>query len=274
LLAQEPYKRHAHHTIIVVAKMHNANVPIYLINLARDVERREWMQSQLGKLGLQAIWIEAVLGKALSAEQRDALYDANANGRRYHLPLTAGEIGCYASHLKVWQALVDSKQAMALVLEDDMLVHESLAEVLQLASTQLKAECWDMIKLIGRLREPKRTSKLIANFELIRYQRVPSYTGAYLISRTGAEKLLATRARFARPVDVDLRFWWENDLDIYGLLPYPCDQAPISEQSSIGGKAEKAGWAYRWRRSKFNVHLNAMALWSNCVALKKHWPVD
>ncbi len=254
--------------------MPNINIPIYLINLARDVERREWMQSQLAKLGLQAIWIEAVLGKALSAPGRDALFDAIANASRYHLPLTAGEIGCYASHLKVWQALIDSAAPMALVLEDDMLVHESMPSVLQTAQAQLANHRWDMIKLIGRLQEAKRASRSLGSFELIRYQRVPSYTGAYLISRAGAEKLLATRARFARPVDVDLRFWWENDLDIFGLLPYPCDQAPISEQSSIGGKSEKAGWAYRWRRSKYNVHLNAMSLWSNWVRLKKHWPMD
>jgi GR25 family glycosyltransferase involved in LPS biosynthesis len=39
--------------------------------------------------------------------------------------LSVGEIGCYASHMKAWDALLASRSLFALVLEDDARVSQN-----------------------------------------------------------------------------------------------------------------------------------------------------
>jgi glycosyl transferase, family 25 len=248
--------------------------PIFLINLERDVERRVFMQNQLSALGLVAEWFPAVLGRTLSETAIAALYSVERNQRRYPMPLTAGEIGCYASHLLVWRRLLDSNAEAALVLEDDVELLASLPDVVGLLRDRLDSRRWDMIKLIGRLgRELVLRELNLGAASLIRYRRVPSYTGAYVVSRVGAEKLLASRQPFGRPIDVDLRFWWENRLNVFGALPYPVAHAPIGAASSIGRKGEKLGLAYRLRRTRYNVELSLCSVLGNVFWLQRGWPL-
>jgi GR25 family glycosyltransferase involved in LPS biosynthesis len=56
-----------------------------------------------------------------------------------------GELGCYLSHVQVMRGLLASAAAAALVLEDDVLLHDSLPAVLQ-GLMQHPAR-WDMVKL-------------------------------------------------------------------------------------------------------------------------------
>lgn len=221
----------------------------YLINLPRDAQRRERMQQELAAMHLRHEWVEAVYGKTLSDAERRTWYDEAANQRRYHQALMPGEIGCYASHLQVAQRLLDSGEPYALVLEDDVHLLPELRAVLE-AVAQLPAQ-WDMIKLVGREQEPVlqhwSLPGLTAATRLIRYRRAPSRTGAYLLSRSGAHKLLQTRRPFFRPVDVDIRYWWESDLRLYGVLPYPITRSVDSAQSTIGLQAAPRA-VRRWRK--------------------------
>ena len=122
--------------------------PIYLINLPRDEQRLRVMQQQLDAMQLPFRRMDAVYGKDLSAAERASLYDEARNRRSYHQIMTPGEIGCYASHLRVWQDLAASPHAHALVLEDDVELLPQLPAVL--AAMDELAPQWDMIKLVGR----------------------------------------------------------------------------------------------------------------------------
>ena len=235
----------------------------YLINLPRDAQRRERMQQELAAMHLRHEWVEAVYGKTLSDAERRTWYDEAVNQRRYHQALMPGEIGCYASHLQVAQRLLDSGEPYALVLEDDVHLLPELHAVLE-AVTQLPAS-WDMIKLVGREQEQPLRSWPLPGLQgratLIRYRRVPSRTGAYLLSRRGAAKL-RQRLPFFRPVDVDLRYWWETDLQIYGVQPYPITRSADSAVSTINVQAAPRHvlrwrkiinqWHYSWLNRKMN----------------------
>jgi glycosyl transferase, family 25 len=247
----------------------SASVGIFVINLARDVARREFMQAQLAELQLACTFVPAVLGRELDSAALGALYDAQRNASSYHSPLAAGEIGCYASHLQVWRRVLEMppEQQFALVLEDDMALAEHLPQLLQSILQQTGVTAWHMIKLCGRKTEPvHRRYPLAAGAvpsELVRYVKPPSFTGAYLLSRAGAAVLLKTRARFSRPVDIDLRFWWENQLQLFGLLPYPAHEAPVGAVSSVHKHDSQQRAGYRWRRTKFNVVLNVLSVYHN-----------
>jgi glycosyl transferase, family 25 len=228
--------------------------PIYLINLPKDVARAAHMHSQLAALGLleQLHPMAAVYGRDLSEAETARFYSPDMNARQYHLPLSAGEIGCYVSHLNTWQALVDSGAPGALVLEDDVVLEADLPTLMaQLMSAQDPQ--WDMIKLVGRDHEKTVADwPLNSRHRIVRYARIPSMTAAYFISRSGAQKLLR-RIPFGRPVDIDLRYAWETQLQVYGMLPYPVSLDQSSTVSSIGRRSSPKSWTHRWRRVRQQV---------------------
>jgi len=126
------------------------------------------------------------------------------------------------------------------VLEDDVQLTTEFARVVD-AVCALPGT-WDMVKLMGRSHEKVAARRaLCPGFDLIDYARVPSYTAGYVVSRAGAEKLLSTRVPFGRPIDVDLRFWWENQLTLYGIWPPVVRLSESSETSTIADRRSHYG---------------------------------
>ena len=126
---------------------------------------------------------------------------------------------------------------------------------------------WDMIKLYGR--EPEKIADqgplVQGSLQLISYQRVPSFAAGYVISRSGARKMLEARVPFDRPVDVDIRFWFENDLRVYGVYPSVISLDDTSEISSIWAQKEApANRLQKMRKFKMKLALS----WGNFRASK------
>lgn len=232
--------------------------PILLINLDRDAERCARMQAEFARHGLQGERLPGVLWTALPQTEQDALYSPALNMRGFHKPLVNGEKGCYASHLKAWRWLLDSPHPAVVVLEDDVRLRPDFAAVLQ--SLAASREPWDMVKLIGRAEIGKREkagaqTPLCEGHTLLRYRRVPSLTAGYVINRRGAEKLLATRIPFGRPVDVDLRYWWESQgLLMRGVSPAVIELDETSQDSSIGAKVDERSLGTKLRKAWLRTH--------------------
>ncbi|WP_232788487.1 glycosyltransferase family 25 protein [Macromonas nakdongensis] len=231
--------------------------PVYFVNLACDSDRRQRMEREFARLGIQGRRFDAVLWTGLSEQERLRLYSEDLNLKQYHCPLVSGEKGCYASHLALWQQLCDGTDSAMVVLEDDVELSDDFVPVIEAAMA--KAGDWDMLKLISRSREnPRHATPLTSSgHQLITYRRIPSLTAGYVITRAGAQKLLASRLPFGRPIDIDLRFWWENGLRIRGVLPALLTLHETSEVSSIGQRASRAGKS-RWRQWKNKFIYNFM----------------
>ncbi|HEU4457666.1 MAG TPA: glycosyltransferase family 25 protein [Methylibium sp.] len=209
---------------------------LFVINLAAHEARWQAVARQFEAMGLACERHEASDGSQLPAAERDALFDAALNRRQYHRALCDGEIGCYASHRALWRRLLASGAPSAGVFEDDVELAPELPRVLSAIAQMPRG--WDMVKLAGRAVEKIDTQRPLAwEHTLIQYRRVPCRTSGYVISRAGAEKLLKRRARVGRPVDVDLRHWWECELNLFGVQPYPVREAASSRDSTIHGRA-------------------------------------
>jgi glycosyl transferase family 25 len=227
---------------------------IFLINLASHDARWRAASSQFVSLGLHPDRREAIAGSTLTRSERDVLYDEAQNSRDYHKPLRPGEIGCYASHLQCWRDLVASEERAMAVFEDDVEIAADLPYVLE--AVDRARVPFDLVKLIGRSQEKIRERvPLCRGHELISYRRVPSLTGAYVITARGARKLLSHRPPFGRPVDVDIRHWWEHDLRVLGVHPYPVRPGAFSVDSTIedrrarpdaGGRSKKLALQARY----------------------------
>jgi glycosyl transferase family 25 len=220
---------------------------ISLINLASQDARWRAVSRRFLAAGLPPQRQDAVAGAELTAEQCAALYQEDLNARQYHKPLRPGEIGCYASHLQSWRQLLDSGEPAMAIFEDDIEIDADLPQVLD-AIGRMPVP-WDLIKLIGRDEEKIRERMpLCRGRDLIRYRRVPSLTGAYVISARGAHKMLRRRPPFGRPVDVDIRHWWEYDLSVLGVHPYPVCGAASSRASTIEDRHDDANLAGRFKK--------------------------
>lgn len=90
-----------------------------LINLDKNSERLAFMRKQLNSLGIPFIRVPGVYGKLLSTEEKDAcLIKPAPKDREWLYPLNENEIGCFLSHKKCWEMLLESPEAWALILED------------------------------------------------------------------------------------------------------------------------------------------------------------
>lgn len=229
-------------------------IPVVYINLDSDVVRRQRMEAEFEKFGIKAERLNAIRWTELSSAEQAGYYSAALNAHQYHAKLVNGEMGCYASHLKAWRKLLDSGNGFMAVLEDDVCLTESFEPAINALIKLDKA--WDMVKLIGRQKEKVRSRRtLIDGFEVVEYARVPSYTAGYLVSRAGAEKLLASRQPFGRPIDVDLRFWWENQLSILGVVPGVLQLDETSSLTTISGRSMSKPLGQQWRKFKMKLAL-------------------
>ena len=220
---------------------------IVVINLDRQTERWASIAPQFAALGLGVSRLPAVDGNRLGATTVGRLYDSALNRSQYHKPLRPGEIGCYASHIAAWQELLASRAQRLAVFEDDVDLDAALPQVLD-AIDRTRVP-YDLVKLVGRSREKLAVRVALDDpWQLVGYQRVPGLTSGYVISRHGAEKLLAGRIPFGRPVDVDLRHHWECGLTILGVQPYPVRPAASSHASSIEGRHLPVSVDMRWRK--------------------------
>jgi len=237
------------------------SLPIVFINLDRDAERRTRLLAELQQIDMPSERFPAVWWADVPPEQASRWYSDDLNARQYYKPLRNGEKGCYASHIGAWQQLLASDAPALVVLEDDVRLTPQFADAVNaIAALQ---EPWDMVKLLGRDREKVRSQRpLVPGTALVEYSRVPSMTAGYVVSRAGAAKLLAHRQPFGRPIDVDLRFWWECDqLRILGVAPSAIALDDTSEVSSIWDTRDTLTPGQRWRKFTMKLALTVGNAW-------------
>ena len=204
-------------------------LPIFVINMKSSAERWQKTHSRLHSLGLECVRFEATVGKAMSEAEISTWYDADTNLRKHHRNMTPGEIGCYISHMRVWQHIHDKNIPAAIILEDDLLIENHLQENFKNLS---QLQDWDMIKLSDNRTNPFIQTKTLSNQVVLgNYLKVPNGGQGYIISQQGVKKLLC-RKPFFRPVDVDFQFHSEIALQIFGMKPYPISE-DLSFQSEI-----------------------------------------
>lgn len=198
--------------------LHFPGLMVLLINLERSTQRRSQMEARLRVVGLDYQILSAVDGVA---EQGSLHPTVNAPAFRWHTGRDAlpGEMGCYHSHLKAWQALLDSNHRFLLVLEDDIVFHPDFAQAL---STALRgAEHWDMLKLAKIRAKLPICQGQLGDYQLNAYIGAATGFGAYLIQREIAQRLLPQMLPIRAPIDRELEQIHLHDIRHFGLEPFP-----------------------------------------------------
>ena len=78
---------------------------------------------------------------------------------------------------------------------------------------------------------------------------------AAAITKSAAQRLLEATDKFGRPVDSDIQHFWEKNIKVLSLMPYPVAQdmdftSTISVQSS---KTKKYFWRRKWQQLKTSL---------------------
>jgi GR25 family glycosyltransferase involved in LPS biosynthesis len=113
----------------------------YLINLKDNPERLENMRKQLEALPLLDVCrIDAVNGRKDKIDQSQLTTATRLMG-------SPGTIGCFLSHRKAWQQMVDENVETAIVMEDDCELSPAFYEKVLSIQEELAAVDWNMVYL-------------------------------------------------------------------------------------------------------------------------------
>ena len=236
-----------------------AGLPVFVINMARDVQRRHYMTGLLERLGVAAEFVTAVDGRALSEAERSVYHRARAL-RTYGVEMMPSEIGCYLSHHRLYERMVRDGIEVALILEDDVRIEPALPRVVRELLACPRRD-WLVVRLDCKRRhvaEPasdwlrgRRVADLSDGAGLYRLRTHVLGVGAYLIRREGAARMIAYGKRIFMPIDHTMDRFWENGIVPYVVRPFPVSQGDDFGTHSLGrsmDRREGQSWGTRSRR--------------------------
>ncbi|MFQ2157436.1 glycosyltransferase family 25 protein [Aeromonas hydrophila] len=214
---------------------------IYVVNMARSIERRQRISELLSEMGLEFHFFSAIDGRVAEVIG----YDNERRIREKGHPLTTGEIGCFASHRSLWKTCV-SLQENILILEDDIDLSGSFIDFLESADTLISK-----YKYIRLGRGPLKKQPMFGayycieecnkSYSLVKYLRGPSCCHGYILSPVAAEKFLRHSEQWWWPVDDYMDSEYIHHVCDYGIEP------PIVLQTNL---PSEIGYADRENKGK------------------------
>lgn len=234
-------------------RMSEPKLATFLINLNRSQDRLAYSKLEFERYGMDFTRIEAVDGQQLDIADYP---QATRNGWFYHTPLTINEIACYQSHLIALKSFLDSDATHAMILEDDFAFVENPLPCLH---SLMEIDDWDIVKLYNwKKRSMKKffasfVTEEQTSFSLFFNASTAICNTAQIFSRSGAEKFLSKKNHLIRPVDVELKHYWEQNLRIKSLCPpIVTEHKETQSLSTIGHtRSEKTLAAFMWRMKYF-----------------------
>ncbi|HVW54671.1 MAG TPA: glycosyltransferase family 25 protein [Rhizobiaceae bacterium] len=180
-------------------------VEAFVIHLGRATQRRPQVEKLLTQLHLPAGIIDAVDGNKLTREEIAAVFRRNLHRPGYPFEVRPTEIGCFLSHRKAWQTILDRKLDAGLIVEDDVTVDGALyPRLLAFALANLGGN--DVIRFPYRDYTDK--GRVVAREDGLTLAE-PRIIGLgmqmQLVSKGAAGALLEATEIFDRPVDTTIQ---------------------------------------------------------------------
>ena len=234
---------------------------LYVISLEESQDRRDKVDAQLEAVNVKYEYFDAVRVQN-GAEGYFDSYDEEQYLINCGRVATAGEIGCYASHLALWKKCVEFNQPIV-IMEDDFCIEENFpAAILEV---QKLISDYGFIRLQTEFRGKKIKAKDVAGFTLYYYTKMPHSTMCYALSPIVAQAFVDSSKNLTAPIDVVMKKFWEHRIPMFGLSPYPVRECEGDNITSIDGRVSankslaikikrfltKAGWIVK--RLKYNV---------------------
>jgi glycosyl transferase family 25 len=165
------------------------DMEIYVISLKHQPERREKVDKLMK--GIKYSYFDGVYGKTINDEEKAIL---NKYVKKHKL--NDHQVGCFLSHLKIWEQLINNNKSDVneyLIFEDDISIKNNIDNIYNYVNNITKDVNYDTI-FIGHCAESegellRQISKNDYNVT-VRKSVFPRCLHAYIISKTGAAKLI------------------------------------------------------------------------------------
>jgi GR25 family glycosyltransferase involved in LPS biosynthesis len=173
----------------------------YIIHVSTAYEREEHIKKQIAKQNLEGTFINFGDIKDLSNDIFEQYFEG---GMKQAKPATS----CAYKHLLAYEAMIQQQDALALILEDDIILHHNFASQIAQIAGEIKAS--QLQNILVSLEDSElrfvKGSQLRPNQYL--YPNTTGRTaGAYLLDLKGAESIVheARTQKCSLPID-----WFHN----------------------------------------------------------------
>jgi len=202
----------------------NFDIITFVINLKTSTERKKHMNTICSNYRIKPFFFDAVNGQDIHPQELSIIYSRNEAIKSIGRELSLNEIGCALSHKLIYQKIINENIQYSLILEDDVFFGKDLISILEKIN-----EFPDDLELAllghhpeGSRNEPTQKSywgsqKINSKHSLARLTELGCGTYGYLISNTGANKLLSELDLIRMPID----HLTGNDsgINVYGIFP-------------------------------------------------------
>ena len=243
-------------------------VPVFIISLLASEKRRNSCIEHCHSINLDPIWFKAVNGYEILEnikKEKDERFPPQDNefkllssvtlrlalGQKVTVndQLTAGELGCALSHLRIYKKMIDEKIETALILEDDCELLPAFKDILPEILIHVKK--WDIVQILHNsgIRDffIKKTIRLkhnaFINHEgmsflnpIFNRRRVSFITSCYFINLNGAKRLYQLGIPARLPADYLLGLVSFHGLRLYTLHPQGLFAKLAGSESTISNK--------------------------------------
>lgn len=225
--------------------MTGLGVPVVVISLERAVKRLERFGAECAKHGFTYSVFTGVDGKA---EYDALLQKTDVAGWKRHMgaPLSAGHLGCYASHVELWGQVGAGSDEIVLICEDDVVFHDDFPEAVQAA---LKvSDNWDICRFAKIRAKGAITQGTVDGYRLNAYWGPFTGNACYLIKRDLAARLARDFWPISRAHDHELNRFFHYDFRLMGLEPFAAHPDDQNESFITGSSMSDAKKFPKYKR--------------------------
>lgn len=198
---------------------------IFLINLDKNTDRLASTDAQLRHLNLPYERLQAVVGKDLTRAEKRRCWAKFHSWCVMGRVIQDGELGCALSHQAVYHRMVEESIPMALVLEDDCRLAESLPQALREAEAFLKPERSQVLLLTHHLSTTPPPG-------ISQSDGAEMYAEGYVLTQEAARQLLRANTPIVSVADRWQRWVTRGFISLYKYTPAPISQAWDTFKSS------------------------------------------
>jgi glycosyl transferase family 25 len=203
-----------------------ADWPVVVVNLDRSVERMRRFEQEARRTGLPFARHPATDGQTIDRSD-PRLFDSATVAKACNADMSNGELGCYLSHVNVWQSVLTSTTPWALVLEDDVTIDARLPNLL--ANVGSLPEDWEVLILKrASAKKPFRCRRFLPGIDVLRHWHIGYYASGYLIHQRALARLKPYLLPVRWPIDHWDR-WWA----MHGLVVYRTDADLVTQDAAL-----------------------------------------
>ncbi|MFK5040376.1 glycosyltransferase family 25 protein [Glaesserella parasuis] len=210
---------------------------IFIINLSKSIERKEFIKSQFSKLKENDRSINYEFFPAINGKDNPNFYlfDKYNEKKRFIRKgnvMSLSQLGCFASHYLLWEKCIELNTGI-IILEDDAILQNNFLDIYKFCGSDSNQSefFWLSPPAFETLKGNEKIKIDNAN-KLIRFTGKHDNATGYYLTPKAAKKLLDHCQEWIYEVDITMDRFWENHLDILNVAP-PCIKPSFEFNTNI-----------------------------------------